>query len=211
MIRVLIADDHAMFREGVRAVLETEPDIEVVGETANGRETLARCQELKPDVILLDLDMPELDGLDVTRRLKEQGAAAKIIILTMFTSRDYAMRMLSAGAMAFVPKHSSAKILPEVIRAVMRGQVHVPEDMKDIIVQSAFGQNKSEILALSDRELQVLKAIAEGLTIKDIAEKYNISPRTVETHKARLTQKLGVKNKAELFKTATRMGLIKNF
>lgn len=211
MIRVLIADDHEMFREGIRAVLEAEPDIEVAGEAGDGRETLQACAELKPDVLLLDLDMPGLDGMDVLRQLAADGADIKVVILTMFTKKDYAVRMLSTGAAAFVPKYSSGKILPHVIREVMNGNIYVPDDMKDIVVQSAFATGKSEIQSLSDREIQVLKGLADGLLIKEIADKYNISPRTVETHKNRIMQKLGLKNKADIFKAASRMGLTKNY
>jgi DNA-binding NarL/FixJ family response regulator len=211
MTRVLIADDHAMFREGVRSVLETEPDIEVAGETGTGVETIRACAELRPDVVLLDLDMPDLDGMDVMRRITDEKLPVKVVILTMFTNKDYAVRLLSAGASAFVPKYSSGRILPQVIRTVMNGEMYVPDEMKDIVIQSALGRNKSEIQSLSDREIQVLTAIAEGLSTKEIAGKYNISPRTVETHQKRLMDKLGLKNKPDVYKAAIRMGLVRKY
>jgi len=211
MIRVLLADDHAMFREGIRMLLETENDMEISGEAGTGREALDLCRTLKPDVLILDLDLPELDGMDVTRRIGEESLPVKIVILTMHTNEEYVARLLQSGAAAFVPKYSSSKTLPVAIRAVMDGKTYIPGEMKDTIMNRLIDVSRSGAGALSDREMQVFTSIVEGLSTKDIAGKLSISPRTVETHKNRLMEKLGLKSTADIFRAAMRMGLMKDF
>lgn len=211
MIEILIADDHAIFREGVRSLLEVKNDLRIVGEAGRGREALQMCRELKPDVILLDLDLPDIDGLEVTRRIGEEGLKTKIIIMTMHTNEEFAVRLFQAGAAAFVPKYSSSRILPNIIRSVMEGDTFLPEEMKELVMSRLIGSKKTGAELLSDREMQVFKSIVEGLSIKEIADKFGISPKTVETHKSRFMEKLGLKTTADIFKTAIRMGLIKNY
>jgi two-component system, NarL family, response regulator NreC len=211
MIKVVIADDHAMFREGIRMLLEMEQDMEIAGEAGTGREALDLCRALNPDVLLLDLDLPELDGMDVTRQAGAEGLAVKILILTMHTNEEYVARLLQAGASGFVPKYSSSKTLPSVIRSVMQGKTYIPEEMKDVVMNRLINSPKNGAGALSDREMQVFASIVEGLSTKDIAEKLSISPRTVETHKSRLMEKLGLKSTADIYRAAMRMGLIRDF
>jgi len=204
MIKVLIADDHAIFREGVRSLLEMKNDIEIIGEADTGRDALQKCRDLKPDIILLDLDLPEMDGLDVTRRIKDEGMDVKIVILTMHTNEEFAVRLFKAGASAFVPKYSSSKNLPQIIRSVMEGKTYMPEEMKEVVMTRLIGPTKTGAETLSDREMQVFSAIVEGMSIKDIADKFGISPKTVETHKSRFMDKLGLKTTADIFKAKAR-------
>lgn len=211
MISIFISDDHVMFREGMRRLLEVEDDFSIIGEAGTGRETLEKCRELSPDVLLLDIDMPEMDGIDVTKRIQDEGMKIKIIILTMHMNEEYAVRLIKSGASGFVPKYVSGTILPSAIRLVISGKTYIPEEMKETVLSRLLDSQKNETNRLSDRELQVFKSLAEGKTIHEIADALCISPRTVETHKSRIMAKLDLKNIAELVRVAIRMGLVDNF
>jgi DNA-binding NarL/FixJ family response regulator len=211
MIRIAIADDHAMFREGIRNLLATDEGFEVVGEAGTGREALNICRELDPSVLLLDIDLPEMDGIDVTRSVRDEGLHVRIIILTMHASEEYAVRLIRAGAMGFIPKYLSGQILPGAIRAVMGGKTFIPDDMREKVLARLLDASRSELERLSDRELQVFKLLAIGNTIHEIAEALGISPRTVETHKSRIMDKMGLKNIAELVRMAIRLEIVKNY
>jgi len=211
MIRIAIADDHAMFREGIRNLLATEDGFEVVGEAGTGREALRICRELDPSALLLDIDLPEMDGIDVTRAVRDEGLPVRVIILTMHASEEYAVRLIRSGAMGFIPKYVSGQILPGAIRTVMAGKTFIPEDMRERVLARLLDSSRSELERLSDRELQVFKLLAVGKTIQEIAEMLGISPRTVETHKSRIMDKMGLKNIAELVRTAIRLEIVKNY
>lgn len=211
MIRIAIADDHAMFREGIRNLLATEDGFEVVGEAGTGREALQICRELDPSVLLLDIDLPEMDGIDVTRSVRDEGLSVRIIILTMHASEEYAVRLIRSGAMGFIPKYVSSQILPGAIRTVMGGKTYIPDDMREKVLSRLLDSSRSELERLSDRELQVFKLLAVGKAIQEIAEMLGISPRTVETHKSRIMDKMGLKNIAELVRSAIRLELVDNY
>jgi DNA-binding NarL/FixJ family response regulator len=208
LISIIIADDHAMFREGVRNLLATEDEFQVVGEAGTGRDALQLCRELSPSVILLDIDLPEMDGIDVTRQIRDEGLPVKIIILTMYANEEYALRLIRAGAAGFIPKYVSGQILPTAIRSVMAEKTFIPEEMREKVLTRLLDNSSSEVDRLTDREMQVFKALAAGKTIHEIAETLGISPRTVETHKGRLMDKLGLKSTVELIKAAIRCGIM---
>jgi len=210
MINIVIADDHTMFREGVRNLLATEPGLKVVGETGTGREALRLCKELSPNIILLDIDLPDMDGIDVTRSIRDEGLHVKIIILTMYTNEEYAVRLIRSGAAGFIPKYFTGQILPVAIRTVMANKTFIPDDMREKVLARLLDASGSEVDRLTDRELQVFKALASGESISGIAEVLGISPRTVETHKSRIMDKMGLKNIAELVRMAIRLELIEN-
>lgn len=210
MITVVLADDHAIFREGLARLLELEKDFQVVGEASNGREAITVCEALNPDVIILDFDMPDLDGLEVTKQLSFSNLHTSILILTMHASEEFALRLLQAGASGFLVKCSSAKILPSAIRDVAKGRIFIQPDMAENITARLLSHSHTSPTAiLSDRELQIIAAIASGRELKEIALDFCISPRTVETHKNRAMRKLGLKNVAELVHFAIRHGLVK--
>ena len=208
MISIIIADDHAMFREGIRNLLNTEADFEVVGEAGTGREALRLCRELNPGVLLLDIDLPEMDGIDVTRNIRDEGLQVKIIVLTMYTNEEYAVRLIRLGAAGFIPKYVSGQILPVAIRTVMADKTFIPDEMREKVLTRLLDPSGSEVDRLSDRELQVFKALGRGESINEIAEALGISPRTVETHKSRIVDKMGLKNIAELVRAAIRLGIV---
>ena len=211
MTRIILADDHLIIRDGLRALLELEDDFEIVAEAGTGRDTMDVCRKHKPDVLILDLDMPEIDGLDVTKALQTELPDMKIIVLTMYGTEEYAVRLLSSGASGFVPKSQSAHQLPDIIRNVLAGQTFLPEDLKDTVLNTMLASGGRKSSNLSDRELQVFSAYARGKERSEIADMLGVSPRTVETHKRRIMQKLNAKSMADLIKIAIREGIIKSY
>ena len=211
MIRVLIADDHELFRAGLRLLLETKQDIEVAGEAGAGHETISLCLELKPDVVLLDLDLPDLDGIEVTRRLLHKLPDLRILVLTMFDSEDYAQRLLNEGAAGYMVKGTSPGELPDAIRKVAAGGAYVTPSISDrITARSAAARDGDILSALSTRELQVLIKIAAGQSVSEIARDLQLSSKTVETYKARTMNKMRLRNVSDMTRFALQHGLIKN-
>lgn len=209
MIRLVIADDHDLFRSGLCRLLDTEQDLEVVGESGTGRGCVSLCDELQPDVLLLDLDMPDMDGFEVTKRIKSLGLRTKILALTMHASEEYAVRLFRQGASGFMIKCISARDLPDVIRQVSSGETYIPDDMKDNILNMLLKSGeKDPVSLLSDRELQILIKLANGEEVKNVATALGLSPRTVETHKARAMKKLDLKNSVEMAHFFSKRGFV---
>ncbi len=211
-IRVLIADDHAILREGVRALLHTTDDIEVVGEAADGREAIERCKALDPDVVLMDLSMPGLGGLEATLELKKLGLRARVLILSQYEDREYVRRLLKAGVSGYVLKKSAGAELAGAIRGVHRGGLVLDPE----VARTAMEEARAPALAeaepydtLTDREKQVLKLVAEGHSNKEVAEVLGISVKTAMSHRERVMEKLGVHNRTELVRFALRKGVIR--
>lgn len=212
MIRLIVADDHALVRAGISALLQSQPDIAVVAETGSGHEAIRLCAQHKPNVILLDLSMPDLDGLEVTKQVLAAQPEIKVIILTMYENEEYATRLLNAGAKGFIVKRMSPAELPSVIRKVMAGETCITESiMKEIALRKTSSGDQSLLSLLSDRELQVFHKLARGLSGARIAEELNLSPSSVATYKSRIMDKLGLENHAELMRFALRLGLIDRF
>lgn len=214
-VRVLIADDHAVLRAGLTKLLNAEPDIEIVGEAANGNEALARTAELKPDVLLLDLTMPGMGGIDVVRNLKIKGQSVSVLILTMHEDEGYLREALKAGVLGYIPKKAADSELISAIRAVSRGEMYIyPSMAKPLVEEAIHGAAHKEKPAdsfesLSERERAVLQLIAQGFTNQEVAGRLFISVKTVETYKARMMEKLGVTSRAELVRYALQHGLMK--
>jgi DNA-binding NarL/FixJ family response regulator len=210
-IKVLIADDHQIVREGLRSMLEKEPGIKVVGEAEDGRKTLRLAQELTPDVIIMDLAMPDLNGIEATRQIVAEFHNIRVIALSMHDDRRFVLNMLKAGAKGYLLKDSAFKDLANAIRAVVANKTYLSSEIADIVVKdyvsSSSADESSAFSLLSPREREVLQLIAEGKTTNQISEHLHISIKTVETHRAQLMTKLKVKGVAELTKYAIREGL----
>lgn len=212
-IKVVIADDHALFREGVRALLSTYEDIEVVGEAADGREAIDQAGKFDPDVVMLDIAMPGLGGLEATLELKKLYPNIKILILTQYDGSEYLYRFLKAGVSGYVLKRAAGTDLVAAIRAVHQHGTFLHPDVASAVVQGYLGNvlpadQADPYETLTDREKQVLKLVAEGKTNKEIAEILGISVKTAMGHRANLMANLGIHNKADLVKFALRRGIV---
>lgn len=212
-IRVLIADDHALFREGIKAFLSGYDDIEVVAEAADGREAIEQTKKVSPDIVMMDIAMPGLGGLEATLELKRLFPDLKILILTQYNDREYLYRFLKAGVSGYVLKRAAGTELVAAIRAVHREGTFLHPDVARDVVQGYLGRTQPAgqddlYEVLTDREKQVLKLVAEGKTNKEIAEILEISVKTAMGHRANLMQRLGIHNKAELVKFALQRGIV---
>lgn len=212
MITILLADDHALVREGLRRLLQDYADLEVVGEASDGQETLRLARQLQPDVILLDLSMPGMDGIEATKRILEEGLKSKVLILSMHANEEYAVRVLQAGARGFVGKGAPSREVTEAIRKVASGGCYLPLALAEALPKRYVrkGTEDSPLEVLSDRELQVLKRLAEGQTGREIAQELHLSPKTVDTYRARLLTKLELSTTADLIRFALRYGVIQD-
>lgn len=212
-IRVLIADDHLIFREGLRALLRDQSDIEVIGEATSGEEAVNKAKELHPDIVLMDITMPCMDGLEATRQIKQGEPDISILILTMHEGDEYFFKSLKAGASGYFIKGGSSRELLSALRAVRRGDVFLYPAMakkllSNYLQQAGGGQINNNVDGLTNREREILKLAAEGHTNQEIAELLVISAATVQTHRANIMAKLGLHNRTELIKYAIRQGLI---
>lgn len=212
MARILIADDHAILREGVRALLATADDLEVVGEAADGREAIDLAQRLEPDVILMDVAMPGLGGLEATLEIRRRVPRAKILVLSQYGEPEYVRRFLKAGVSGYVLKKAAGADLVSAIRAVMRGGLVLDPEVARTAVQEAGTAEEAEppnaYESLTDREKQVLKLVAEGRTNKEIADLLGISVKTAMSHREHVMLKLQLHNRTELVRFALRHGVI---
>jgi DNA-binding NarL/FixJ family response regulator len=214
-IRVLIADDHAILREGIRALLKTADDIEVVGEAADGQEAIAQAEKLRPDVVLMDVSMPGLGGLEATLELRKRLPDTRVLVLTQHEDREYLRRFLQAGVAGYLLKKTAGAELVSGIRAASRGGLVLdPAIAKDALLNqeapSAAGSGRSAnpYDMLTDREKQVLKLVAEGRSNKEVAELLDISVKTAMSHREHIMEKLGLHSRTELIKFALREGVI---
>lgn len=211
-IQILLADDHALVRIGLRALLETEPQFRVIDEVDNGRDVLEKVLGLKPDVVILDLMMPNLNGLEVTRQISRSTERTKIVILSMHDDEGFVLEALRNGASGYVLKDSNSNYLIQAIKAVMNGGRYLSPILADRAIKAYQSQARSESSDLYDsltaREREVLQLTAEGRTRAEIAAKLGVNARTVETHRANLMNKLNLKTKTELVRFAIKRGLI---
>jgi two-component system response regulator NreC len=212
-IRVLLADDHVVLRSGLRLLLTSQNEFEVIGEASSGTETLSLAEQLQPDLILLDLSMPVLGGLDALPTLRKLVPSTRILILTMHDDPQYLRQALKLGASGYVLKKAADAELLSAMRSVLRGEVYVHPSMtrillEDMLPKSQSGDNKDSWSNLSEREQEVLKMVAFGHTSAEIAEQLNLSAKTVETYRARGMEKLGLRTRAALVKFALQEGLI---
>jgi DNA-binding NarL/FixJ family response regulator len=208
-IRILIADDHGIVAEGLKHLIEAQPDMEVVALVGDGREAVQQAREVQPDVVLMDLSMPELNGADATRAILERDAKCRVIVLSMYAQREYVRRALKAGAAGYVVKRSAAKEVVEAIRAVHAGQRYLSPRVADVVLEDYTDDKQDDLLSrLSAREREVLQLLAEGRTGAQIAERLSLSQKTVETYRARLVEKLGIRDLAGLVRFAIQRGLV---
>jgi two-component system response regulator NreC len=209
--RILLADDHQIMREGLKALLGKHPTIEIIAEAENGIETLKIARQEKPDVIIMDIAMPDINGIEVTRQLKSELADIKIIALSMHSDRRFVTEILKAGASAYVLKQAAFEDLEQAIKAVMLDRTFLSADILESVVSDYVSQlSSSEYEAyrqLSDRERQVLQLLAEGNSTKEIAFKLHVSVKTIESHRQNIMNKLGIRTLAGLTKFAIREGL----
>jgi len=212
-IKVLIVDDHTLVRDGIRALLALSSDINVVGEAANGREALDKIAELSPDVVLMDLAMPLMGGLEATRRIRREFPQVRVLALTQYDDSEYVIPVISAGARGFITKMAAFSELASAIQAVYHGDSYLSPvaavALVDECQQKIPGESDKDIYShLTDREREVLKLVVEGYTAKQIADMLTVSPKTVEWYKSNLMRKLNLHSRTDLVKFAIRKGVI---
>lgn len=208
-IRVVLADDHAIIREGLSIMLEGQADIQVVGVAANGREAVQLVEEHRPDVLLIDISMPELNGIEVIRRVKPQNPRLHIVVLSIHATKPYVNRALRAGANGYLIKETAGLEVVEAVRAVCRGERYLSERIADMLIASLENNNETSPLdKLTRREREVLQLVAEGKTSHEIGETLGVSSKTVDSYRSRLMSKIGVGDVTGLVKFAIQHGVI---
>ncbi|MCC6174726.1 MAG: response regulator transcription factor [Chloroflexi bacterium] len=214
-IRVLLADDHPILRSGLRLLLGAEPDLEVVGEANNGVEAVAQTERLRPDVVVMDIAMPGMSGLEATRRISQLGTGARVLILTVHAEEQYLLPVVQAGGSGYVLKSQADTDLLKAIRSVHRGEVFLDQPAQKMLLEDYLdrvkaGKESDSYQTLSEREREVLKFTAAGYTAQEIAERLVLSPKTVDTYRQRVMDKLNLHHRAELVKYALRRGLLQS-
>ena len=210
MIRVLLADDHSLVRAGIKRVIEEAPDIRVVAEAASGWEAISRFADASPDVLVMDISMPKMDGFEASKQLLSAYPGARILLLTRFREEFYAVRSMKAGCLGYLTKGSSTRELHDAIRAVAQGRRFLSEEGKDTVnlqlLSSRPGLGALE--SLSDREFQVFSLLARGQALKEVAASLGLSAKTIETYRSRVLQKLCLRNDVEICRYAFHHGLL---
>jgi DNA-binding NarL/FixJ family response regulator len=213
-ISVFIADDHAVVRDGLRLLLESQTDMRVVGDAADGRQTVNQVQQLCPDVVVMDIAMPELNGIEATRQIKDTTPATQVVILSMYATTEHIFQAMQAGALGYLLKESAAVEVVKAIRTVCSGKRYfckkIDDDMIDAYIRyRKISMHKSPLDSLSPREREVLQLVVEGKSSAEIASILYLSPKTVETYRSRLMQKLSINDVPGLVKFAIQHGLTK--
>ena len=213
LIRVVLADDHTVVRAGLKAVLGTAKDIDVVGEANNGREAIALVERFKPDVVVMDLTMGEMDGTTATKEIVSRGVATRVLVLTMHAEEDYLVPLLEAGAAGYLVKSADDRELVDAVRTVARGELYVRPAAarvlaKGIKKREEHSDERARFERLTEREQEVLRLTAHGYSAPEIGEKLFISPKTVDTYKQRINEKLGLSHRADYVKFALKLGLL---
>ncbi|AHM63143.1 response regulator containing a CheY-like receiver domain and an HTH DNA-binding domain [Flammeovirgaceae bacterium 311] len=206
MINIMIADDHKMIIDGLTSMLATEAGLQVTGEAANGKELLEKMQKTPVDIILMDINMPELDGIETTRNVKANFPAVRVLILSMYNNPEFIRNLLEVGASGYILKNTGKEELIEAIRQVYAGQNYYGKEVTKVMMESLRGSSSSNNYSLTSREKDVLRLIVEECTTSEIAERLFISTHTVETHRKNLLSKLNLKNTAGLVKYAIEKG-----
>jgi len=207
-IRILLADDHAMVRQGFRMILAAQPDMEIVGEAGNGREALALAGELQPDIVVMDVAMPELNGIEATRRITTASPRTRVLALSMYKDSVYVREILRAGARGFLLKDAIDRDLLAAVRSVAAGDGYLSPAVSEAVLSDYRRHVTDPLDLLSSREREVLQMIAEGKTNKDIATTLDLSVYTVDAHRGRIMEKLNLHSVGELVRFAVRKGLV---
>jgi two-component system response regulator NreC len=212
-IRVMIADDHAVVRSGLQQLLGGQPDMEVVGEAADGREALEKAKSIKPDVMILDIAMPEVSGLEAVGLIREAAPATQIVVLSMHAKESFVHQVLASGALGYVLKASPTGDVIEAVRAAHRGEYFLSSRIKAEVVGAYLDHRKQAPVVrgydlLSEREQQIFRLVAEGSSTNQIADVLCVSPKTVEKHRTNIMKKLGLKDRLEMVKYAVKIGII---
>ena len=207
-LRIVVADDHTLVRAGLVTLLTRMPDVEVAGEAADGREALKLVKELRPDLAILDISMPELNGLDAAQRMHDSSPKTKVIILSMHANEEYVAQALKAGAAGYLLKDAATVELDMAIKVVAQGQFYLSPSISRQVVDSYLHGGPSGLDLLSPRQREILQLIAEGKSTREIAETLHLSVKTIETHRAQLMERLDIHDVAGLIKYALRKGLI---
>lgn len=211
VIKVLIADDHQLFREGLVNLLSSVPEIEVIAQAKDGKEAIEKAVELKPDVVLIDIGMPQMNGIDATRELKKKLPELKIIAVSMHSDRQYVKGILEAGADGYLLKNCTYRQLTEAVKSVFSGKKILSDDITDLVIKGYLEPSDTEMNGFSDlseREVEILQLFAEGKSTREISEKLFISVKTVGTHKQHILEKLDLKTNADIIKFALKKGMI---
>jgi len=214
-VRVLLADDHTILRAGLKMMLNAQPDIEVIGEASDGRQAVLEAQRLQPDVIIMDITMPEVNGIEATRQVKKLQPDVRVLVLTMHENEEYLFQMLRAGAAGYMLKEAADTELISAIRVVSSGRFYLSPSAQSMMVSDYLqrvrtGEERDSYSALTEREREILKLVAEGYTNNQIGERLFISPKTVDTHRSHIMDKLNLHSRAELVKYAMRRGLLED-
>jgi DNA-binding NarL/FixJ family response regulator len=213
MIRVILADDHTVVRRGLKAVLGTAKDIEVIGEAKNGREAIALVERFKPDVLVMDLDMDEMGGTDALKEIVEKKLPSRVLILTMHAEEEYLVPLLEAGAAGYLVKSVADRELVDAVRAVAKGDMYVRQSAAHVLARRLTRKDPAQAERerydkLTERERDVLRYIAQGYSAPEIGEKLFISPKTVDTYKQRIQEKMGLAHRSDYVQLALRLGLL---
>ena len=212
IIRVMLVDDHAILRSGLTALLELEPDLEVVAEVATGEDAVARAQTLRPDVVIMDIDMPGMGGLEATRQFVALELGVRVLVLTSHSEADYLLAVLEAGGSGYVQKTRADADLIAAIRTVARDEVFLYPSATKLLLRGYMSEDRDKagpLDELSEREREVLALTAEGYSATEIGKKLFLSPKTVDTYRSRLMQKLGLSHRSELVRLALRTGVLR--
>jgi RNA polymerase sigma factor (sigma-70 family) len=212
-IRVLVADDHAIIREGLQVMLGDQPDMEVVGTATNGREAIRLVDNHEPDVVVIDISMPELNGIEAIQQMLPRQPHMGVIVLSIHETKPYVYRALKAGAKGYLIKETAGLEVVEAVRSVYQGETYLSQRIADLLTTESFQKleflmESSPLEALSPREREILQLVAEGQTSQEIAERLSISPKTVDTYRSRLMHKIRVEDMAGLIKFAIQHGVI---
>ena len=207
-IKVLLADDHTIVRQGLKAILAAQPDFEVVGEAGNGREAAELAEKLKPDIVLMDVQMPELNGIEATRRMVAANSRIRVLVLSMHKEALYVREVLKAGARGYILKDAIDTELLSAMRSVARGDGYISPAISGALLTDYREQSSNPLDTLSTREREVLQLIAEGKTNKEVATKLNLSVYTVDSHRGKIMEKLNLHSAGELVRFAMKNGLV---
>lgn len=212
-VRVLLVDDHKVLRDGLRSLLESEDDLVVIAEAGTGQEAIALTQEHKPDVVVMDLGLPDMSGLEVIRTIRESNKESRIVVLSMYSRREFVVPAIEAGCDGYVPKSTTHTSLLEAIRVVLRGERFLHPTVATVLMESISNKQSDaeKFAALSEREQDVLRLSVLGFTSREIGEQLFISPKTADTYRQRAMEKLELNHRSDLIKFALRAGILDDY